>query len=646
MRSITVGAAALNQTPLDWENNYQNIVEAIEKALHHSVDILCLPELCISGYGCEDAFFSISTVDNSLAVLFRLLQQRFPLFYCVGLPLIYEGSLYNVAAFVYQDKVLGFVAKQDLAGDGIHYEPRWFRPWPSGFQSLLSLSLSDRVPIGDLLFEIDGVRIGFEICEDAWTGNRPALRHYRHNVDIILNPSASHFSLQKSWTRQRLVTEASRSFSCTYVYANLLGNEAGRIIYDGELLIAQGGKLLAHNQPLSYWDVELITATIDVEFHRQERRKKFAFQGVQPNHLIRFEPFSFPPKEPTLTPPIRPCSDPPETEFYKAVTLGLFDYLRKSRSKGFVISLSGGADSSACTILAFHAFKRALTEIPSELLAKKLDYWNPSLLPKEGVTCVYQATQNNSEETKKAAKALTDELQIPFYLWNVDPFFRSYVEMVAQSLGQEITWEKHDIALQNIQARIRVPGIWLLANLKGALLITTSNRSEAAVGYATMDGDTAGGLAPIAGISKIFLLHWLEWAMETLGISSLKYVLAQKPTAELRPLQSHQTDEADLMPYSVLDQIERCAIHHHMSPLETYHHLKSTIPDPPLAQYIFRFYTLWAQNQWKRERYAPSFHLDDANLDPRSWCRFPILNGQFREELRSLEKYLSDQIKN
>src|SRR5476651_369814 len=130
--------------------------------------------------------------------------------------------------------------------------------------------------------------------------------------------------------------------------------------------------------------------------------------------------------------------------------------------------------------------------------------------------------------------------------------------MVEQGLGRKLSWKTDDIALQNIQARVRSPGIWMVANLQNALLLATSNRSEAAVGYATMDGDTAGGLSPIAGIDKAFLRRWLVWLEQQgpLGIGpipELAAVNAQAPTAELRPPSATQTDEADLMPYEILD---------------------------------------------------------------------------------------------
>jgi NAD+ synthase (glutamine-hydrolysing) len=184
----------------------------------------------------------------------------------------------------------------------------------------------------------------------------------------------------------------------------------------------------------------------------------------------------------------------------------------------------------------------------------------------------------------------------------------------------------------------------MVANIKNSLLLATSNRSEAAVGYATMDGDTSGGLSPIAGIDKAFLRRWLRWC-ESEGpagigpLSALKAVNEQAPTAELRPPSAKQTDEDDLMPYELLDAVERAAIRDKMSPLEILQVMQAEFPQyakKQLVAWIERFFRLWSRNQWKRERYAPSFHLDDENLDPKTWCRFPILSGGYERELAEL----------
>ena len=176
----------------------------------------------------------------------------------------------------------------------------------------------------------------------------------------------------------------------------------------------------------------------------------------------------------------------------------------------------------------------------------------------------------------------------------------------------------------------------MLANIKQAILLTTSNRSEGDVGYATMDGDTSGSFAPIAGLSKIFILQWLRWVEKSLDHPGLSLVNKLQPTAELRPLSNKQTDEDDLMPYSVLVEIEKHGIQHRKSPLEVFHAMKDRHDPEALKLHIRKFYRLWSANQWKRERLAPALHLDDLNVDPRTWCRFPILSSGFREELEAL----------
>jgi NAD+ synthase (glutamine-hydrolysing) len=166
-----------------------------------------------------------------------------------------------------------------------------------------------------------------------------------------------------------------------------------------------------------------------------------------------------------------------------------------------------------------------------------------------------------------------------------------------------------------------------------------------------MDGDTSGGLAPIAGIDKASLRRWLRW-VETNGpegigpLPAVKAVNDQQPTAELRPAAAHQTDEADLMPYELLDAVERLAIRDKMSPLDILQRVRvdfAMFDLQQLAVWVERFFRLFCRNQWKRERYAPSFHLDDENLDPRSWCRFPILSGGYQRELAEMRDWVRGQ---
>lgn len=643
MKYIKVAGAAVNQTPLDWTGNVNRLIAAIESARAQGVSLLCLPELSICGYGCEDTFFSDYVLQNSLAGLRKIAAACAGIIVSVGLPMEMENCLYNVSALIQDCRILGFAVKQELAGDGVHYEPRWFKRWPDSLIRTYELD-GEVYPIGDLIFEIDDIRIAFEICEDAWNGVRPALDHYLNNVDIILNPSASHFAFGKAKVRSQLVAETTRAYYCAYVYSNLLGNESGRIIFDGEILIASGGNLLARNERFSFQDFQVCAAVLDVKAIRRQKKKSFNFEPNFPDNIVAGIGDIVEVQDPNYwdQQPVEGDSLSKEEEFFRAEALGLFDYMRKSYSQGFAISLSGGADSSCCAALVACALKLARKELGDEGLRKKLHYMDLGdldTLNARLITCVYQGTENSGGKTLESARELAKSLGATFYLWNVQRLLDSYVGMVEGSIGRPLDWATDDIALQNIQARLRAPGIWMIANLNKALLLTTSNRSEAAVGYATMDGDTAGGLAPLGGIDKAFLLQWLRWAETTLELPGLSYVNQLQPTAELRPLTSTQTDEGDLMPYTVLDKIEKVAIRDYKSPIEVFKTLRGLREDAVLKGYIRKFFTLWSRNQWKRERYAPSFHLDDENLDPKTWCRFPILSGSFREDLERMDAY-------
>ncbi len=647
MHPVRVAAAAVNQTPLDWEGNLARLNDAVERARAAGAAILCLPELSITGYGCEDAFFMPGVARTALEILDALRTRTEGLLVAVGLPILCQGSLYNAAALLADGVLTGLVVKQALAGDGIHYEPRWFKPWPAGVVRHIPI-LGRSVPIGDLLFDCGGLRVGFEICEDAWVSQRPGTRLARRAVDLILNPSASHFAFGKQRIRERFVLEGSRAFHATYIYANLLGNEAGRALYDGGTLIAAGGRLLAAGSRFGFEKVRVLTATSDVDLTRVARTMSFSAQAALAHRDDAVVPVDF---APPLAPP-EPCQEPPsdgmgkEEEFTHALTLGLYDYITKSRSHGVVISLSGGADSGAVAALASLTIENACRALgPQAWAAAGIPPGLPLVEIKRSLlNCVYQSTINSSTVTRDAASSLAEALGARFHLWDVEGFVQDYRRLVESSLGRTLDWNSDDITLQNIQARARAPGVWMLANALGALLLSTSNRSEAAVGYATMDGDTCGGLSPIAGIDKAFLRQWLRW-METTGspafppIPALAAINAQTPTAELRPPDQSQTDEADLMPYPVLDAIERSAIRDKREPAEAFCEMKAKFPEYPpdqLLLWVDRFFRLFCRNQWKRERYAPSFHVDDENLDPRTWCRFPILSGGFEEELRKL----------
>jgi NAD+ synthase (glutamine-hydrolysing) len=610
-RILKIGGATVNQTPFDWESNVANILSAIEEAKKQGVSILCLPELCLTGYGCEDVFLSDWLSTKAWKHLQEIIPHCESITVCIGLPVRFGGVTYNGACVISDRKILGVTLKQNLARDGVHYEPRWFDAWPSG--SIKEIEVDGRlIQVGDLIYETNGIKFGFEICEDAWRKEkRSGYKLQERGVDLILNPSASHFAMGKSVLREKEVAiDGSKLFNCAYVFTNLLGNEAGRMIYDGDIIFAQLGRLLKINDRLSLKPFNVQVCEIDFdqpelsEVHTNTDNKKA------------------------------------NEELARATSLALFDYLRKSKAKGFVLSLSGGADSSLCAVLVSEMVQRVSVELGWEKFNKAVGLvgiTNTKSAMNKLLTTAYQGTKNSSDTTLTAARELANSIGADFHSWLIDAEVESYENKIETVLGRKLSWENDDIAKQNIQARSRSPIIWLLANLKQSILLTTSNRSEGDVGYATMDGDTSGSLAPIAGLDKPFVIRWLKWAEKELGYTGLRYVNQLQPTAELRPLERTQTDEKDLMPYSILAEIETLAIQERKAPIDVYAILSNGKDDQKLKEYIKKFFRLWSANQWKRERLAPSFHLDDINVDPRSWCRFPILSGGFAEELKELD---------
>lgn len=647
MIELKLGAATLNQTPLDWKGNFDRISSVIQQAREADVSLLCLPELCITGYGCEDIFLAPYLHRQALLILKKIIPLTRDITVAVGLPVLFDDHVYNCVAVISDKQLHGFIPKQNLANSGVYYEHRWFKPWKRHERTFMSFG-KRKVPFGDYVFFKENIGFGFEICEDAWIKDRAIKSFRQKNVRIILNPSASHFSFHKLKTRLKIVNESSHHIKGAYVYANLHGLESGRLIFDGGAMISSKGLLQAMTERFSYSEICLCTHILSLK-------------GTPTSHSSDMGVLYIPsPWKPVKNKSVQGLSLPSfekskeikKEEFTRALGVGMFDYLRKSQNRRFVISLSGGIDSSACLLLIHYMVHFMALSLGKEAFSR---YWRnhfPDLpehtdiseIMKRLVICTYQKTDQSSRQTEFAAFSLSKALNATYYQVNVEPIISSYIKTAEKLLRQKLNWTDHDLPLQNIQARARSPMVWLLTNLHQGLLLTTSNRSEAAVGYATMDGDTSGGLAPLGGIDKHFLRNWMHWVAlkgpaNLHPVKEVTHVLKIPPTAELRPVKFKQQDEKDLMPYDLLNEIEILAIRDKKSPQEVLDILsadKRFKHMPHLTAFIKKFFRLWSQNQWKRERYAPSFHLDDQNLDPKTWCRFPILSGSFKEELLSL----------
>lgn len=617
METLCIAGATVNQTPLDEQGNLARLKVLINKAKKEDVKVLCFPELCITGFGCEDMFFNPHTIRTAEAMLLKLVNETDNIAVLFGLPMAYDGALYNVAAFVHNKKILGINAKKSLSQNNIHCENRWFNPWPSQKIVLIKLG-NEEVPFGDLSYDFGPIKIGVEIGEEIW--GAASSSQYSDKIDLILNPSASHFAIGKYNVQERFLVEKSGSHNTHYLYTNLLGLEAGTFIYDGGVLIAKEGQIVARGPRFGFHDGALTTYDLGLD--------------LGPHHGLRSRAQD---QKTSLT------SLNQEEEFLEAEMLGLFDYLRKVGAKGYTLSLSGGCDSASIAVLISHMVATSLKELGLDQFVTRLGLQDkqmgtslisadPKIWINEVLTCIYQETDFSGDQTLHAASSVAKELGAKFLNINIQSIVNSYQSIAEEFLGRRLDWKQDDLALQNIQARTRSPSAWFIANLTKSILCCTSNHSEASVGYATMDGDTSGGMAPIAGIDKHFLRGWLKWAETSctrgLGpISSLKLVNAIAPTAELRPSDMRQTDEGDLMPYDVLSEIEKQFLQSNMSPYDIPLYLSKRFPErstEELTLYCQKFFTLWRQSQWKRKRAAPGFHLVDESIDPN---RYPILSG-------------------
>ncbi|BDA78343.1 NAD(+) synthase [Leptospira kobayashii] len=650
MTLIKIAAVSLNTTPLDFSGNLKSIKSSLESEEITDSDYVLFPELAISGYGCEDAFYKESVWKRSWASLLEILPYSKDKTILVGLPVFHSSYLYNCIAVLHAGEVVCLIPKMNLANTGIHYEKRWFHS-PTGFivENFIPPNHSSMnrgpIPFGHFILEKNGILSAVEICEDSWNLNRPSQYYAENGIDVLFSPGASHFAMGKREIRKRIFQETSRIQRNLAVFTNLCGNESGRAIYEGGSLFCENGNVSKEGPRLFFSNYRITTYNSSLSELRSLRAKEFRNSHPNGNHkkipvlgLTSFNKDSSPSnfildmrekekrKESDYKAPITVYED-----FTRAVSLGLYDYLRKSKTKGFTLSLSGGADSAICALLTKSMKELAKQELGDSVFSE-LGIQEENLL-----VTLYQKTENNSTLTEKIASLLAKEIGNKHYQVSIDSSVTLAVELIESQIGKKLNWETDDLALQNIQARVRSPLIWLLANTNGHLLLSTSNRSEGSVGYTTMDGDSSGSLCPIAGVSKEFLLRFLDdiqagnnayiGPKESIGI-----LRQTKPTAELRPLVTEQEDEKDLMPYPILQEIERLLVYVGLDEEECLERIlekDNSLSQDTVSKQIERFVRLFKVSQWKRERLPPSFHLDEYGLDPKTSLRYPILSGEF-----------------
>lgn len=623
---IRVSTCNINQWALDFPGNLRRIQTSCQEAKLQGSSYRLGPELEICGYGCEDHFFEADTVKHCWESLLILLKgtETHNLLCDFGMPVLHKAVRYNCRVFCLNGKIVLIRPKMFLANEGNYRELRWFTSWDAAkmghplerFPLPREISLAtgqSHCPIGiGIVRSIDGATIAAESCEEAFTADSPHVALSLAGADIISNASGSHHELRKLNRRVDLIRRASTKCGGGYMYSNLIGCDGGRLYYDGCSMIFANGEPLAQASQFSLREVEVISATIDLDAVRSHRAA-VSSRSIQASRTTLDIPFVELGNDFCLciddspnsklkrsamipTPPLNNgifFHDPME-EIMSGPACWLWDYLRRSGSTGFFLPLSGGADSASTAAIVGGMCKLVCKEVAAGngtviadavRLGGSLEVASdPKALCNKIFHTCYMGTVNSSAETRRRAKRLAEEMNA--YHSNVDidkitsailTVFEFAFHKIPKFLSRGGSWTE-DLALQNIQARTRMVMSYLLAQLlpwvrdrKGFLLVLGSaNVDEGLRGYLTKYDCSSADINPIGGISKTDILSFLKWAGE-MHFSSLVEVWGARPSAELRPIEEGagdsytQTDEedmgmsyADLSLYGKLRKVARC----------------------------------------------------------------------------------------
>jgi NAD+ synthase (glutamine-hydrolysing) len=656
---LRVAACAINQTPFDWVGNESRLLQALRDAKDSGVQVLLFPELSVPGYEVGDSIKSFEAVRRCNEIIKNVAVEGDGMAVILGTPVFYNGHLFNGSVMIVNGKVEGIAIKRRPAQGGLHDELRIFAPWESNTEAKIMWE-GEEVRIGDLLFDLpttngDVVRVGFEICEDAWVADRGTAKLAGCGVQIILNPSASHFGVFKDKIRrERIVRQGAATTGGAYVYANFLGIQSGRAIYDGGCFICDGDYMVASERfpyqehSLCIMDIEtnviktrqlnLITSPIDLNGKVQPVRVAYSFGPPRRRWLPVTERDSW---ATTSSPDVLRYE-----EIVRGVSFALFDYLRKSRMQGYLVSLSGGADSSLTTLLVALMVQRGIQQCGVDGFKLRLPHIRrlQQAETEEQVIgillkCIYQAAHYSTAASEEAAATLANEVFASYSRWSVSEIIEGFASIISDSgaLDIDMPADPNDVSVQNLTARARTPALWFVANAEGRIVLNTSNRSEMALGYGTYGGDLLGGYSPLGGIDKWTIMGILQWYQSTgpaeIGpCAILELVTKRPPSAELAP---DQEDTKDLMPYEWLAKLEKLAFGQQYSPQEVFNAYRWDADPHVLYGMIEKLYSLWARNQWKRSQLPTAPFVEVVSLDLLNY-RFPVFSGGSQKELADL----------
>jgi NAD+ synthase (glutamine-hydrolysing) len=505
-RVVRIALAQTNTLVGDICGNLEKIRNGIRQAKEAEADLVVFPELSLIGYPPEDLLLKPRFAEHAEAALEELAADATDLVAIVGFPDL-SNDLYNAAAIMAEGRLAGIYRKCFLPNYGVFDEQRYFARGDEG-----------------LVIDLGGIHIGVTICEDLWYPGGPAQwAAIDGGAAIVVNLSASPYHRSKGAQRERMFATRAVDYNCYIAFCNAVGGQ-DELVFDGHsLLIDPRGASVTRGRQ---FEEDLVIADIDpmVASRRRLHDPRWR-QRLQPGHghvsMVSVPAFSRE-RAPVERPALPPLLEP-EAEVYRALVLGTSDYFRKNGFRRAVLGLSGGIDSALSLVVAADA------------------------LGADAVTAVSMPSRYTAEMNGEDAAELVRRLGVRLIEIPIEPLVQSYTT----SLATAFAGATPNVAEENIQSRVRGNLLMALSNKFGWLLITTGNKSEMSVGYATLYGDMAGGFSILKDVLKTWVYRLARWRNRHGDVIPAR-VIDKAPSAELR---EHQLDTDTLPPYDILDQI-------------------------------------------------------------------------------------------
>ena len=616
---VKVAAVTPSVKVADTVYNRQKICDGIDEALSRGAKIIVFPELCISGYTCEDLFFQeelLTSCREQLAVIVSHTKGKDGLLF-VGLPLEHNGKLYNVAAAIHNGRVLAFIPKTYIPSYGEFYETRHFQPGSGWIDTFLFEG--EKVPFGtDILFQaqgMEGLLVGCEICEDIWVPDSPGISHAMAGATVLVNLSASSETVGKDSYRRMLVEAASAKLICGYVYCSAGEGESTQdLVFGGHNIIAENGIILKEAKRFMN---QITYGDIDVNRLRTERRRMNTFEVREsaPYLRISFSPAmqetvlerTFPrmPFVPTDTgEKERRCE-----EILSIQSMGLKKRLEHTGCKSAVVGVSGGLDSTLALLVTARSMDLAHVE-RKRILAVTM--------PCFGTT---DRTYENACKLATILGAALEEVRIG-----------EAVGIHFRDIGHKS--DDHDVVYENAQARERTQVLMDIANRENGLVIGTGDMSELALGWATYNGDHMSMYGVNAGVPKTLVRHLVQYYADTCNEEELRRVLLDvldTPVSPelLPPVEGKiaQKTEDLVGPYELHDFFLYYMLRCGFPPTKVYRIARKAFAgeygDEVILKWLKTFYRRFFSQQFKRSCLPDGPKVGSVALSPRGDLRMP-----------------------